>query len=385
MKILKTKIVSLTFYEVTVPAHPGAISSSMIDKPLHMLPVGGKSSWSTQFDELPKLLVRLELENGVQGWGEFYRDHNWQTIESVANQLLGTDIATLCLQKLPIPLCREYDGFETAIWDSYARSLSIPLYQLLGGKVRDKVKVGAWSSHRTMEEVGPWARQFQDQGFDCIKLKCDLEDDVAGWCAEIQKHAPEMNVILDPNQRWESADETRRRLKELEKIGNVIALEDPLPRWQLQEYARLREFSAIPIVLHVSLPYVYQGQRDYDAINAIMHQAVDGFNFNCGLAKFQKLDAIAAIANLKCWHGSEIDLGVLEHVYVHQAAAAPSCRWPSDIFGRMIRSHDLLKEPLKIIPPYVVVPDTPGHGAEPDMVEVKKRQIQTRFFTVEAK
>jgi muconate cycloisomerase len=380
-----TRIISLTFHEVIVPAHPGVINSSGLDKPLHMLPVGGKSGWSVQFDELPKLLLRLELENGVQGWGEFYRDHNWQTIETISDQLLGADIASLCLQSLPIPLCREYDGFETAIWDAYARFLSIPLYQLLGGKVRDKVKISAWSSHRTMEEVGPWARQFQDQGFDCIKFKCDLEDDVVGWCSEIHKHAPGMNVILDPNQRWEGADEARKRLKELEKIGNVIALEDPLPRWQLQEYARLREFSAVPIILHVSLPYVYQGQRDYDAINAIMHHAVDGFNFNCGLAKFQKLDAIAATANLKCWHGSEIDLGILEHVYVHQAAAAPSCQWPSDIFGRMIRSHDLLKEPLNIAPPFAIVPDTPGHGAEPDMAEIEKRQVQTRTFTMEGK
>ena len=129
-----------------------------------------------------------------------------------------------------------------------------------------------------------------------------------------------------------------RIIRELEKVGNVLLLEDPLPRWMLQDFAELRRFSSIPIVLHISLPYVYQGQRPHDAINAIAHHAVDGFNFNGGLAKFQALDHIASTAKLYCWHGSEVDLGILEAMYVHQSAAARSCVWPSDIFGRMIRS-----------------------------------------------
>ena len=62
-------------------------------------------------------------------------------------------------------------------------------------------------------------------------------------------------------------------IRELEKVGNVLLLEDPLPRWMLQDFAELRRFSSIPIVLHVSLPYVYQGQRPHDAINAIAHGA----------------------------------------------------------------------------------------------------------------
>lgn len=376
-------ILSMTYYEVVVRTNPGVINSEGLDKPLHMLPVGGKGGWSVQFDELPKLLLRMELADGTVGWGEFYRDHNWQTIEAVTDGLLGTDVRQLSLQSLPVPLSREYDGFETAIWDAFARTVGVPLYQLLGGKVRDRVKVGAWSSHRETSETGPLARSFQDQGYDCIKFKCDLDDDVVGWCRSIAEHAPGMKVILDPNQRWDNAGEARARLRALEKIGNVLLVEDPLPRWQLTEYARLREVSAVPIVLHVSLPYVYQGQRTYDAINALQHHAVDGFNFNCGLAKFQKLDAIASSANLNCWHGSEIDLGILEHVYVHQAAAAPSCVWPSDIFGRMIRSHDLLSKPLEFDPPYVTVPDGPGHGAEPDMDAIDNHLVQSRTFTWE--
>lgn len=116
----------------------------------------------------------------------------------------------------------------------------------------------------------------------------------------------------------------------------------------------------------MSLPYIWQGQREHDIINALIHRAVDGFNFNAGLAKFQRLSMVAQCSNFYFWHGSEVDLGILEAMYVHQAAASKNCIWPSDIFGRMIRSHDLLKTPLKITPPYVQIPEGAGLGVELD-------------------
>jgi muconate cycloisomerase len=355
-------ITGFEFTSVAVPAHPGVINSASLAKPLHMLPVGGKSSWSVQFDTLPKFILRLRLSNGVEGIGEFYRDCAWPVITSIAEGLLGLDLREVPLQKLPLPLSREYDGFECAIWDAFAKSVGLPLHALLGGKLRDRVKVASWSSHRTDNEVGAWVAQYQRQGYDCIKFKADLDDDVVRWCEEIAQHAPGMKVIFDPNQRWENAASVKPIIRGLERVGNTLLLEDPIPKWMLQDYADLRWFSSIPITQHVSLPYVYQGQRVHDVPNLIAHRAVDGFNFNGGLAKFQQMTATASSANLFCFHGSEVDLGILEAMYLHQAAAAECCVWPSDIFGRMIREHDLLATPLRFEPPYAVVPEGPGLG-----------------------
>jgi muconate cycloisomerase len=371
-------IVRLDFEEVIVPTHPGVINSPSLNKPLHMLPVGGKQAWSVQFDELPKLIMRMTLKDGTVGISEFYRDHNWATIEGVSNLLLGQSIAEMPLQDLPIALCREYDGFECAIWDAYAKSLGVPLHRLLGGAIRNHVKISAWSSHRTVEEIGPWVQEYHRQGFDCIKFKCDLDDDVVAWCEKIKEHAPGMKVIFDPNQRWENSGSARPIIRGLERVGNVLLLEDPIQRWMIQDYANLRQFSSIPIALHVSLPYVFQGQRPYEAVNAIAHGAVDGFNFNGGLAKFKALADLASMAGLHCWHGSEVDLGILEAMYVHQAAAAASCIWPSDIFGRMIRSHDLLKIPLAIEPPHIRVPEGPGLGIELDEDAIRRFKVSGR-------
>ena len=125
------KISRITCYEVVVPALKGAIDSKQVSKPLHKLPVGAMGGWSLQFDKLPKLLIKMELECGIIGWGELYRNHNWATVDAIIHTLLGVDIESLSLQKLPFTFCREYDGFECAVWDAYAKLHNMRVVDLL--------------------------------------------------------------------------------------------------------------------------------------------------------------------------------------------------------------------------------------------------------------
>lgn len=375
------KISRIECYEVMVPAKKGAVESIGSNRPLHKLESGVQAAWTIQFDRIPKLIVKLELDSGITGWGELYRGHNWKNVEDIANLLLGMDINDITLQKLPFSYIREYDGFECAIWDTYARAHQMRVVDLLGGPVQERVKVGAWSSHRNREDIGDLVVQFQEKGYDCIKFKCDLEDDVVQWCEIIHNSAPGMKIILDPNERWGNAYEVKKRLERLAVIGNVLCIEDPISRWKLNEYHLIRNFSSIPIVLHVSLPYIQHGQRIKDAIQAIQSQAVDGFNFNCGLAQFQILSNVAFAAEMPCWHGSEVDLGILEAMYIHSSMASSSCTWPGDIFGRMIREHDLLKQPLSIQPPYAYLPDGSGLGIEVDEEAIRHYMTQQKEFS----
>jgi len=376
----ETTITRIRYTEVVVPAKPNTINHPSLDRPLHKLPVAGQAGWSIQFDQLPKVIIELELGSGVIGLGECYRGHRWSTLEGIAKRLVGTDLRSIPLQDVPVARCRERDGIECAIWDAFARQHGLRVCDLLGGAVQPRVKVGAWSGHRLAEEIGPMAKRLQNAGYDTWKFKCDLDDDVAGWCEQIAANAPGMRVILDPNERWERPSEVRTRLASLNAIGNLLCLEDPLPRWMLHEYAALRSQSSAAIVLHVSLPYVEHGQRVHDAIQALRQGAVDGFNFNGGLSEFLQLDRIAAAAGLPCWHGSEIDLGILEAMYLHQSVAARSCIWPSDIFGRSIREHDLLASPLRIEPPYAYLPDGTGLGIELDRDAIANYQTSQRDY-----
>ena len=192
------------------------------------------------------------------------------------------------------------------------------------------------------------------------------------WSAgaeRLPEQAPGLQVILDPNERWDTPAETRRRIDELRAIGNVLCLEDPIPRWMLAEYAELKRFRRSRSCSTCRCRTFIMASACTTRFARCSLRAVDGFNFNGGLVGFQQLDRIAAAAGLPCWHGSEIDLGILEAMYLHQCAAAPSCTWPSDIFGRLIREHDLLTEPLDLKPPFATF--RPGRASASSLIATR--------------
>lgn len=378
----KSSIRAFRFTEVVVPARPGSIETPGLNKPLHKIPLGGKPAWSMQFDQLPKLIIEMELADGTVGLGECYRAHDRRLVDEIAAHLLGRDLRDFPPQELPIAPCREYDGFECAVWDALAKHHGMRLVDLLGGAARNHVPVGAWTGQRTTtEEVHALAARFHAAGYDCLKFKCDLGDDVVGWARAVADAAPGMRVIFDPNERWQQPHEARSRMAALAEVGNVLCLEDPLPRWMLHEFAKLRGKWPIAVALHVSLPYIVLGNQRTDAVQALLHGAVDGFNFNGSLRGMRQLAALADLAGLPFWHGSEIDLGILEARYLHIAAASPACTWPSDIFGRLIREHDLLKRPLHIEAPVARLPDGPGLGIELDREALRHYQTNTWEIT----
>ena len=67
---------------------------------------------------------------------------------------------------------------------------------------------------------------------------------------------------------------------------------------------------------------------------------------------------------------------------MHSAAAAKSCTWPSDIFGRMIRSHDLLETPLAFEPPFVKLPTGPGLGVTPSLDAIARYRTSEKVFAL---
>lgn len=377
---METRRIILT--EVVVPAKPDSVNSSSLDHPLHQLAYAGQPAWSVQFDAIPKVIIELHTTSGVIGLGEAYRGLSLDELAPLATSLLGKDLRSLPLQQLPIPAGRAYDGFELAIADALAKHLDVPLHQLLGGAVRDRVLCGYWTGHRTVEDAARKAREGADLGFDCIKFKCGLDDPVVDWCSAIHDACgPSFRVILDPNRRWQTVAATVERARALETVGNVLCLEDPIPRWDFNGYALLRRKLDVPIAMHVALPYREMGQMETDVISAIRGDCCDSFNLNGGLFGVKRMADTAALADLPFWHGSEVDLGILEASYVHKGAAATNCTLPSDIFGRLVREHDLLISPLAFDGKYVQLPTGPGLGVELDREALTNYQTDRREIT----
>ena len=361
------RITRILLNEVLVPARPDSVNSTELDRPLHQLSYAGHRGFEIQFDQMPKTVIRVFTDRDVIGIGETYRGLTMNELADCARVLVGRDLLSLNIQDLPIPEGRIYDGFECAILDALGKALGVTLSQLLGGRFRNRVECSYWTGHRTTEDAARKAKEGAERGFTCIKFKCDLEDPVIEWCRAIREVCgPDFHVILDPNRRWSTIAQTMERAEALAEIGNLTCLEDPLPRWNFAEYQLLRAKCPVPIAIHVSLPYLEMGQLGSDVIQAIRYSSCDYFNLNGGCFPVKQLASAAELAGIPFWHGSEVDLGILEAAYVHKASASANCLLPSDIFGRLVREHDLLIRPLEFNSRFVNVPDGPGLGVEID-------------------
>ncbi|MGH7105101.1 MAG: mandelate racemase/muconate lactonizing enzyme family protein [Acetobacteraceae bacterium] len=373
MRIRKIDIV-----EVVVPARSGMINSEGRGTGLHKLIHGSKQAWTLQFDEISKHILVAECDDGTVGVGESLRACDIDVLTSMAESLVGHDVRSIRWQDLPLARTREYEGLEILVLDLIGKCSNMPVSQLLGGAYRDAVRVSAWSGHRTPADAAQLALDAMREGMGCIKFKCELGDDIAGIAAAIREACSEnMQIIFDPNERLDEFRHALSTARALEQVGNVLCLEDPLPRWDLDAYRRLRDATTIPIAVHVALGYAQHGQKIEDVPLSFRGDASDMFNLSGGVVDFVRMAHIADAVHQPYWHGSEVDLGIMESAMVHAAAATRGCTIPSDIFGRRIREHDLLAEPLVIDQGAVRVPDGPGLGVQIDHAALNRYAIST--------
>ncbi len=361
------KIVRIEMTPVAVPAREGAINSPGRGAPLDVSH-GGTDSRSRPPDELVKWILRVHTDDGVVGVGESRGGVRPDAMRWIAGWLLGVDVAALNLRDLPIPPAREYGGFEVAIFDLVGKALGVPAYRLLGGAYRDRVHCSAWFGQRSPDDAGDWAARYQELGYDCLKFKGSLREDPVETCQAVRARCgPDFRVIIDPQCGWERPSEVHRFLRRLEAVGNVWTLANPIPQWDLRNWRKLRDKSLIPLSLTTTVWRDDSTQKPQDVILALQQGAVDSFGFSGPMSWVQKLGGIAEVAGTPFWHSGELDLGILEASYLHVAAACKACTLPSDIFGRLIREHDLLTTPLEYDgASHFAVPQGPGLGIELD-------------------
>lgn len=341
------KITEVQTIPVRVPANIGAIHSQGRGTPLHMLAVGASKAWRREFDQLPKYIIRIRTDDGSEGIGESLRLSGKDVLDDIAQSLVGVDPRTLNLFDLPVPYGRLYDGFECAILDLVGKLHNMPVCALLGGAWRDRVACSGWMGQKTPEDAAATARHFHAQGFTFIKFKSTLGDDPVAQCAAIREAVPDMRVIIDPNGRWERAAEALRVTCALREVGNVWCLEDPIPRWDFAGWQHLRRAGGIPLAFHTHIPYVELFQKPQDPVLAWKAEAMDYFNFSGPASWVMRMAHFAELVNVPFWHGSEVDLGILEACHLHVAAACKMCTLPSDVFGEAIREDDLIARPLE--------------------------------------
>src|SRR5258706_7299986 len=130
------------------------------------------------------LSLKMETDAGVTGWGEPVVEGRARTVETAAQELshyvVGQDPARIndLWQSLyrggfyrggPI-LMSAIAGIDQAIGDIKGKALGVPVYQLLGGLVRDRMKTYRWVGGDRPAEIIEDIRKLLNAGFDTFKL-----------------------------------------------------------------------------------------------------------------------------------------------------------------------------------------------------------------------
>ena len=365
-----TIIQSIKATEVVVPSKPNSLNSESVhdeDKAFAKKFLTG-ASW-TDFAIQPKWIIEIKLQNGLVGIGETYRSASKELVLESLNAFVGLDVLKINWRRLPVTDQRIYEAFEAAVLDVAGKILHVPVHQLLGGAYRDRVDCNGWTGRRTPEDAAQRAFEAMQVGYKVFKFKCSDEDPVRLWTEEIKKKCGYgIKIILDPNQRWNDVETTLRLMEGVDK-DIMLGLEDPILHADVEGFKFLKDNLGIPMFRHISLPYT---QDIRDIVSFVKMDAVDGYNFNGSAYNSILLAEIAHLEGKQCWRGSEVDLGILETMALHIAAASINCTIPSDIFGELVREDDLITQPVRFEQGAAIVPQGEGLGISLDYAAIEK-------------
>lgn len=216
------------------------------------------------------MFLKIETDEGVTGWGEPVIEGRARSVETAVNELseyvFGKDPSRIndIWQAMyrtgfyrggPI-LMSAIAGIDQALWDIKGKVLGAPVYELLGGLVRDRMKMYSWVGGDRPADVIAGIRKLQAIGFDTFKLNgCEemglidtsrAVDAAVAVVAEIR--AAFGNAIefgLDFHGRV-AAPMARVLIKELEPYRPLF-IEEPVLAEQAEYYPRLAEMTHIPI------------------------------------------------------------------------------------------------------------------------------------------
>src|SRR5438270_12498873 len=205
------------------------------------------------------LLVRLETDTGLVGWGETPEDWINKSYEGTPEELLRRQV----LGRDPFDLEAFYaentlgsylaSGVEMALWDLIGHATGQPLYKLLGGAVRKNIELAACMGIRPYDEAKAIARHYLEQGFSTLKTKAGrrAEEDLEMVRGIRDGVGDRLKLRIDPNQGY-APGVALPLARDLEKY-NLEYFEQPMPFSCIGESARLRRCTKTPLGLNESV------------------------------------------------------------------------------------------------------------------------------------
>ncbi len=377
-----------------------SIESFLLEAPIH-IPFGWSQGWT---EKRYCGLVKITTDDGLVGWGEGLSGPTAALLhEGFAPLLLGADPMQrnglwekMYHNLYNAGLAGGYGGsaisaVDIALWDIAGKAAGLPVNQLLGGKVRDKIAVYATGLYYTVGEFPDRlldeARMYVELGFQGMKTKVgglSVREDVERVSAIREAIGPDIFLMVDANQAYNATTAIRigREMDALE----VFWFEEPVGAKDVEGYLQVKN----------ALPMAIAGgeclRTRFEAKDFIGRRAVDIIQPDVmivgGVTELHRVAQMANSFGILCnphvW-GSPVMIAASLHV----ASTIPPCppaRNPLPYQQEPVMEFDRTPSPIRegIAAPFeqsggfLAVPSGAGLGVEIDEKAVERLCVHRR-------
>ena len=340
------------------------------------------------------LFVRVESDDGAVGWGEASLEGHAEAVdgafESLRDRFVGSDPRRIediwqvgyrggFYRGGPV-LMSALAGLEQALWDLKGKAVGLPAWEMLGGRVRDKIRAYAWIGGDRPDEIGEAASARRDQGFSAVKMNATAETDWMGtpkaFDAVVERveaaQAAGMEVGLDFHGRVHRPM-AKQLAKAIEPLG-LLFIEEPLLSENPEGLKQIAELTSTPIALGERLFSRWDFKPFFE--NGAVDIIQPDLSHAGGILECRKIAAMAEAYDIAV--APHCPLGPLALASCLQlAACTPNVAIQEMSLGIHYNvGHDLLSfvsdpEVLSPVGGYLSIPEKPGLGVTIDEAGVR--------------
>ena len=353
----------------------------------------------TTMDGQTVMLLRIHCSDGVVGIGEgttigglAYGGESPEGMKLAvdtyfAPRLLGADATRVPALMAQLDSMIKENRFarsavETALLDAQGKRTGLPVSELLGGRLRDRLPV-AWTlaSGDTAKDIDEAEQMLDLRRHRIFKLKIGarpLSEDIAHVAAIKRALGDRGAVRVDVNMAW-SELEAARGMAALADAGCEL-VEQPVA--SAAALARLVRRFPVALMADESL----HGPKSAFELARVAGADVFAVKIEQSGGPYAALQvaAIAGAAGIELYGGTMLEAAVGTIASAHAFATFPRLQWGTELFGPLLLTEEILTEPLDYSDFHLTVPDRPGLGIDldEDRVQFFRRDRATRTVSV---
>lgn len=338
------------------------------------------------------MLIRVVTDKGRVGYAPGQGSEIAQkTIEEIIGPwLLGKALAdpdALRIQFLDGPgqdphTAKIYFTVEVALYDLAAKAVGVPVSELLGGRVRDKIRLYASAGmYMSPQGYADEAAEVARLGFKAYKMRPGIspDGDLEAVRQVRERVGPGIDLMVDAHTWWRMGDrsyspETVKRLATAMAEHDLCWLEEPLPPHKHDLYRELHAEDIVPLASgeHENSEDGFLDLIHGPCVDIVQADIVCQGGYAWGRKLFSEIERAGLRFAFHSW-GSYLEiiaaaqLGICWPENVVEWLEYPLYRKPGQsIMYEFPLAEEILKEPLQIVEGELIVPRGPGLGVEID-------------------